>query len=935
MLKSKAFIGLFVVAFILMSSFIAFGTTINYQYDDLHRLKQIERSDGTITVYYYDEVGNRTRKIVTSPSSPPVAEFTATPRSGTPPLTVNFTDQSVGDITSWSWDFGDGGTSTVQNPSHEYQSAGSYSVNLTVSGPSGSDAETKPNLITVTSSACTYEISPHQQVFGASGGTGSVDVIAGTGCAWTATSNNPWITITSGSNGTGNGTVNYSVSVNTSPDQRAGTLTIAGQTLTVTQTGEGCSYSISKDNQSFPASGGTDSVDVIAGSGCVWTATSNAPWIAITSGNGSTGNGTVNYSVSGNTGTTPRAGTMTIAGKTFTVNQSISLETDSQVNTYTTNNQSYPSVAMDASGNTVIVWQSYAQDGSGDGIYAQRYNSAGTPLGSEFKVNTYTTSYQARPSIAIDINGNFVIVWQSSGQDGSSYGIYAQRYNSTGTPLGSEFKVNTYTSSDQYFPSVAMNENGNFVIVWQSHNQDGSGDGIYAQRYNSAGTPMGSEFRVNTYTTSDQYFPSVAMDANGNFVIVWQSNGQDGSYFGIYAQRYNNVGTPVGTEFRVNTYTTGDQQNPSASMDANGDFVISWQSGGQDGSGDGIYAQRYNSAGTPIGTEFQVNSYIEGNQRDPSVAMNANGNFVISWESYAQDGNGWGIYAQEYNSVANPMGTEFRVNTYTIDDQLYPSVAMDADGNFVIAWQSNGQDGDGYGIFMKRYFYTPLSPDISVSPPSHDFGSVNVGSSSTPHTFTISNTGTTDLVISSIGTTGGDAGMFSVAMGGTNPCPSLNPTITPGSNCSITVTFSPTSVGPKSTNLRINSDDPDTPNLDVPLSGTAVTPAVTCSFTPGGTTLIRGGTLGFWASASNDSDMSQTFQFATFVTLPNGHRYPTSGWLFGPITVNLGPHTSKSKSLTQFIPYYAPFGTYTYHGYVGKVGVGLYNQCQFNFTVNP
>ena len=119
--------------------------------------------------------------------------------------------------------------------------------------------------------------------------------------------------------------------------------------------------------------------------------------------------------------------------------------------------------------------------------------------------------------------------------------------------------------------------------------------------------------------------------------------------------------------------------------------------------------------------------------------------------------------------------------------------------------------------------------------------------------------------------------------------------------------------------------------------------AVTCSFTPVGTLpirIVRGGYLGFWATGSNDSDDSQTFQFATFVTLPpngTGSKYPPSGWLFGPITVNLGPHTSKSKYLTQFIPYNAPFGTYTYHGYVGVVGPPplLYNQCQFNFEVVP
>jgi len=135
-------------------------------------------------------------------------------------------------------------------------------------------------------------------------------------------------------------------------------------------------------------------------------------------------------------------------------------------------------------------------------------------------------------------DGNFIITWNSYGQDGSNYGIYAQRYDNTGTPIGSEFKVNTYTTNDQYYPDVAMNADGNLVITWASVYQDGSSGGIYAQRYDSSGSPVESEFRVNTYTTNDQTFPSIAINPNGNFLIAWTSYYQDGSNGGIYAQRY-------------------------------------------------------------------------------------------------------------------------------------------------------------------------------------------------------------------------------------------------------------------------------------------------------------------------------------------------------------------------------------------------------------
>jgi PKD repeat protein len=327
MLNYKAFIAFFIVAFVLMSSIISFGATISYTYDDFHRLKQIENhSNGTVTVYYYDEVGNRTRKIVTSPSSPPVAEFSASQRSGPPPLPVNFSDQSVGNITSWSWDFGDGGTSSLQNPSHTYQSLGNYTVSLTVDGPNGSDTSIKASFITVTNPpSCTYWLSQAWQFFEASGGSDYVRVYASSSdCPWTAISNVPWITITSENSGTGNGDVYYSVAPNIDPSQRDGTITIADQTFAITQAAGGCVYSISPISKSFDSTGGTGSVNVTVAIGCEWTATSNDSWITITSGGIGTGNGIVNYFVEETIDMNPRTGTITIAGKTFTVNQNVS-----------------------------------------------------------------------------------------------------------------------------------------------------------------------------------------------------------------------------------------------------------------------------------------------------------------------------------------------------------------------------------------------------------------------------------------------------------------------------------------------------------------------------------------------------------------------------------------------------------------------------------
>jgi hypothetical protein len=377
--------------------------------------------------------------------------------------------------------------------------------------------------------------------------------------------------------------------------------------------------------------------------------------------------------------------------------------TEFQANAYTTEVQARASVSSDASGNFVVVWHSRFQDGSGFGVFGRRYDATGTPLGVEFQVSSYTTSHQFFPSVSADSGGNFVAAWASVGQDGTGYGIFAQRHDASGTRLGVEFQVNSYTTADQGLPSVAVDASGSFVVVWQSYGQDGTGNGVFGQRYDATGTPQGGEQRVNTYTTGDQGLPSVAVDASGNFVVVWQSYTQDGSGYGVFARRYDATGMPQGSEFQVNSVTTYSQFSPSVASDGAGNFVVVWTSYGQDGSGAGVFRQRFDASGTPQGGELQVNTYTTSDQANPGVAADGAGHFRVAWESAGQDGSNLGIFGQVYDATGTPLGGEFQVNSYTTSVQTAPSVAADAAGDFVVVWDSDQQDGDALGVFGQRF----------------------------------------------------------------------------------------------------------------------------------------------------------------------------------------------------------------------------------------
>ena len=184
----------------------------------------------------------------------------------------------------------------------------------------GSSSAAARRTVTVTG---TLGLSPTTQSFNAIGGAGSVGVNASGGCSWTAASNTAWITITSGGQSSGNATVQYSVSPNSTTATRTGTLTIAGQSFTVSQAGNSssCTFALSQLSQAFTTGGGYGNVSVRTPGGCVWTAVSPSPWITIASGSSGSGDGAVDFSVAANAGPISRAAILGVAGQSFSVIQ--------------------------------------------------------------------------------------------------------------------------------------------------------------------------------------------------------------------------------------------------------------------------------------------------------------------------------------------------------------------------------------------------------------------------------------------------------------------------------------------------------------------------------------------------------------------------------------------------------------------------------------
>ncbi|MSR12984.1 MAG: hypothetical protein EXR86_00135 [Gammaproteobacteria bacterium] len=360
-------------------------------------------------------------------------------------------------------------------------------------------------------------------------------------------------------------------------------------------------------------------------------------------------------------------GSYGIYAQRFTVS-GIATGPEFRVNSTAGGTQYLPTITGRSNGGFVITWtDQVANDGSSYGVYAQAYDANALPQGSQFRVNTITASTQYEPAISA-YNGGFIVTW-SSFQDAasSSYGIYAQRYTNAGVQVLTnglnEFRVNTTLANYQTESDVATAADGSFVVVWRSQSQDSGTDGVYAQRYDATGTPIltggVNEFRVNTFVTGPQYEPKVALLTGGGFVVVWRSDNQDGSSAGVYGQRYTAAGALDGGEFRVNESTTGGQYQPDVEALANGGFVVTWYNDNYGvvqgvGTTADVYVREYDASGNALGGQLKADTGTpSGAQYEPAIAHIGSDNYVVVWRSdQPQDGSAAGIFQQLFGTAA-------------------------------------------------------------------------------------------------------------------------------------------------------------------------------------------------------------------------------------------------------------------------------------------
>lgn len=303
------------------------------------------------------------------------------------------------------------------------------------------------------------------------------------------------------------------------------------------------------------------------------------------------------------------------------------------------------------------------------------------------------------PAVAMDAQGNFVMTWTNIDPETNDPDIFVQRYDAEGHEISDKIRVNTTTADAQFMSQIAMNDNGDFIVTWTGYDPVSDSDNVYGQIFTADMGLVGGEFVVSDTPDGMQDLPQVAMSNNGQIVVVWANDNFDGTFdIDILAKIFNADGTPASDGFAVHDVLDGVQDEASVAIDSNGNFIVTWTEFAEDSMGHHdtgtIWARRFDASGAPTdATPFMVSDGIN-NAFQSSISTNDAGEFVVTWVEEGVAAEGVNVMARWFNADGTNEDA-FVANTTRDGDQIFPRVSLNQDGEFIVAWTHlpNGTPG--------------------------------------------------------------------------------------------------------------------------------------------------------------------------------------------------------------------------------------------------
>jgi hypothetical protein len=288
---------------------------------------------------------------------------------------------------------------------------------------------------------------------------------------------------------------------------------------------------------------------------------------------------------------------------------------------------------------------------------------------------------------------NFTVGYDMSGLPAYAY--------QAGDPLFKDRMANVQLTGNHRDPVIATAPNGSFVVVWEDDHDDNGVGQIYARGFDTDGNALFSQIVVNSVASGQQRRPAVAIDDSGRFVVAWEDDQDDNGFYEIMMRGFNANGTERFSDRTVNTVSSGQQTRPTVACDESGNFVVAWE---DDQDGNGFYqilGRGFTAAGAQRIATFTVNSVSDGNQFNPAVAMDADGDFVVAWEDDQDDDGNFQIHARGFTASAGNRFTQRGINTNTAGQHTKPSIGMANNGDFAVAWEDDSDQNGFYQIHAR------------------------------------------------------------------------------------------------------------------------------------------------------------------------------------------------------------------------------------------
>jgi len=393
--------------------------------------------------------------------------------------------------------------------------------------------------------------------------------------------------------------------------------------------------------------------------------------------------------------------------------QLVPLGAEQPVNTTTAGSQFAAAVAGEPGGPFLVVWQSSGQDGSGAGIYARLYEASGSALTGELRVSQTTAGDQVTPAVAWSPAGTFLVAWASNGQDGSGFGIYARRLSAVnGQAVSDEFQVNVTTAGGQISPKVAA-QGASFYVVWSGVGASGDSNDVFGRGFAAAGggaAPVTGEVRLNGSVSGHQVQPAIAA-AGAGLVVAWASDAADGSGFGVVARRFDLGLAALSSDIPVPEITVYDQSSPAVAGYADGSFAVAWQRALQEiGSTIGpqpVIALRRFAGNAASGDELQVQGEVAHRHELPAIVGDGDGSVSVAWQEHDLASGDKQVVLSRFDAANSPLLLDYPLSSTFQGDQIAP--ALSGSSRLVSTWASFGQDGSSFGVYVRR-FGVPLPP---------------------------------------------------------------------------------------------------------------------------------------------------------------------------------------------------------------------------------